>query len=215
MDRVDARRSALGQRLAGRYRLLRLIGHDEGAVVYEAEDERLQRRVAVKVTDGLDDDDLAGALDGGEHDGDAFAVLPLADASVPGRPAVVGDDAPTELIAVPRDDTAVLPVPLVPTPDAAPPSPAPSRTARVVRSAAGALWARRALLVAGAAILVILLLFGLTGGDGGPTTSVSSTVPVTAAPTTTVAPTTTSPPTTKPEPAPRKGHGEGRGKKDD
>jgi hypothetical protein len=82
----------------------------------------------------------------------------------------------------------------------------------VVRSVAGTLWARRPLLVAGAAILVVMLLLGLTnGGDGDPATSVSSTVPVTAAPTTTVAPTTTTPPEAK-TPPPKKGPGEGKGK---
>ncbi len=83
--------------LDGRYRLVRPIARGGMGDVFEAEDARLQRAVAVKifrsgpaadrarfdkevtVLAALDHPGLVRVFDAGEHDGDAFVVLELVD----------------------------------------------------------------------------------------------------------------------------------------
>jgi hypothetical protein len=214
MDGLVAPGQLVGQRLDDRYHLLRLLREDAVSEVYEADDERLERRVAVHVFDGdappdlgaLGEQEPGGVLDAGEHDGRPYAVLPLVEGAVTVATGA-GDDEPTEEVPLPSDHTAVLPVPLVPVPDptgsVADPSPAPEP----VRTVDTQVWSRRALLGAIAVILLIVLFFGLTAARDGIDVPAESTVPVTVeTTTTTVAPTTTSPPTTQ-KPA----HGKGKG----
>jgi hypothetical protein len=212
MDPSVAPGPSVGEQLDDRYRLLGVLRAEDGTDVYEAEDQRLQRRVEVHVRRSgalgapaprRDED---GVLDAGEHDGHAFVVFPLRD---PGPVAIVGDgpgdDEPTGELPTATDRTAVLPMPLVPTADPSDPPGRPGRAGTLV----GALWARRGLLAAVAVVLLVLLA-GLVARNDGVEVPTGSTVPVTAETTTTIAPTTTSPPTTQ---APSHTKGEGKGKK--
>ena len=217
MEPAVAPHPAPGEHIEGRYRLLRRRPDRGAAAVFEAEDERLQRRVEVRVLD--DSTDLASLdgthsgpiLDAGDHEGKAFVVVPLRGAA-PVVGTGTGDDEPTQEVAIPADHTAVLPLPLVPEP---PPvaDPGPRRANAVVRTVAGSLWARRALLVAVVGV-VLLLLVSLAAGDDLEVPS-ETTVPVTAATSTTLAPTTTtSPPTTEAPRAENPPKGKGKRGKD-
>jgi hypothetical protein len=217
MDRLVAPGQLVGQRLHDRYHLLRVIREDAVAEVYEADDERLERRVEVHVFDGDAPPDLetigeqepGGVLDAGEHDGRQYVVLPLSDGPV-GAATGPGDDEPTTEIPTSSDHTAVLPVPLVPVADA--PAPAPEAAPPVaVATVETQTWSRRALLGAIAVVAAIVLFLGISAARDGIEVPAESTVPVTVETTTTLAPTTTSPPTTQ-KPAPAHEH-KGKGKK--
>jgi hypothetical protein len=187
----------VGERLGGRYRVVRLISTSAAVDVFEAQDERLPRRVAVRLGHAdrpLDNPDLARVLDGGEHEGVPYVVMELVD-------------GPTRVVPRPRDPTTVLPVGLVPSPE-------PSPTTAAGGSTAPSGWSRRAVLGVAAAFLVLVLLMGLAArGDGVDVPP--STVPVTAEPPTTLAPTTTTPPTTEAPPEESRGKGKGHGRGSD
>jgi hypothetical protein len=215
----------IGQRVDDRYRVLRGIGRGDGADVYEAEDERLERRVALHLLDdradgaGLGPSSPDEVLDAGEHAGRTFLVLPLA---TPGLVAATGDgdDEPTEeleVVATSTDRTAVLPLPLVPDPDATTaPEPPADRTSEAVRSVAGALWARRALLLGVVAGILLVVLVGLSARNDGLDVPTESSVPVTVETTTTTteAPTTTAAPASEQPAGEGNGQGKGKGKRD-
>jgi tRNA A-37 threonylcarbamoyl transferase component Bud32 len=97
VERVVAPVWAADEVIDGRYRLIGLISRGGMADVFEAEDERLRRRVALKrfradpVADrarfesevtllaSLDHPNLVRVFDAGEHEGDAFLVLELVE----------------------------------------------------------------------------------------------------------------------------------------
>jgi hypothetical protein len=221
MDGLAAPRELVGQVIDGRYHLLRAMGHEGQVEVYEAEDERLERRVALHLLDeGAADAAALGAsrpdelLDAGDHEGRAFVVLPLVGAA-PTASTGEGDDDPTEELAVPADPTAVLPLPLVPDPPEEPVAPVGTGAPRTI---AAALWTRRALVLGALAVLLVLVLVGLSARGDGVDVPTDASVPVSSETTTTLAPatSTTAAPTTTEAPAPEEsGQGKGKGKKGD
>jgi hypothetical protein len=216
----------VGSVLSGRYELVRHVGTDGVADVYEAEDQLLHRRVAVHLCRAEAPEERARfeaeartlarvsrpgpdrVLDAGRHDDAAFVVRQLAAGAVeePTEPIAVVDPSGdvTQVIAG-VDATQVFP--------AAPPllldAPVPARSRGVP------VWG---MVLGLAAALVAVLLFAATRNQETPgqtpavveSTSTSTTVlavhtPVRAsAPTTTTttAPTTTEPSTTTTPPAP-------------
>ena len=220
MDRLVAPGALVGQRLADRYHLLRVLSEDAVAEVYEADDERLERHVTVRVFDGdapedpssPDVADPSDVLDAGEHDGRAYVVLPFVEGAVTVATGP-GDDEPTRELPTSTDHTIVMPLPLVPVPEPVPSAAEPSRGSAATGGVAAQLWARRALLATLAAIVLVVVLLGLAARNDGLDVPTGSTEPVSVDTTTTFAPTTTSPPTTE-RPA-SEGHGKGKGKKDD
>ena len=126
MDRVIAPRWEADQRIDERYRLVRLINRGGMADVYEAVDERLERRVAVKrfradpVADrarfdsevtllaSLEHPNLVRVFDAGEHQGDAFLVLELVEGPTLGERLAAGAVPPHDVAVLGRDVASAL-----------------------------------------------------------------------------------------------------------
>lgn len=154
--------------IADRYRIVGVADTDADGTLYDAVDERFQRRVAVQVLPSDDAPTPEGqVLDGGVHDGQRFVVLAVLDDSV--------------VDAIDEDATAAIPVMAATTLN-------PAVTEHEVVVAGGSPTGRSFAPVA-AAILVAVVLFGaialaLNGKDedagDAPAADSTTTQPTTA-----------------------------------
>ena len=215
--------------LGGRYEVIEALSAEGGIHLYEAQDQVLQRRVALKVCHGCTEAEQARfdaevrwlanssgpgrvrVYDVGQHGDDQFAVVELRDVlDVPDEPTVAVGVVPsaaedltgeTTQVTARHSDTEILPLPVIAAAEARYDAPGPMPSDERRRRGAWILGASAAAALA----LVIALALAAGGSPHHDTPAVSATsTTVTAAvvtqPTVRPRPTTTTlPPTTTTE----------------